>query len=220
MKAAIRANTDGAASLDVKLIQLVRLIRDCEILKMSKRAGNVVTVRDVVDEVGKDVVRFVMLTRKNDAPLDFDFAKVTEQSKDNPVFYVQYAHARSNSVFRQAKEAMPDLDLTLDSLARADFNTLTDQGELSLIKKLTTWPRVIESAAETHEPHRIAYYLYDIAADFHAHWNRGREEPELRFVRNDDRTVTTARLALVKATATVIASGLILFGVEPAEEMR
>lgn len=220
MKAALTALSEGSASLDVKLIQLVRLIRDGEIVKMSKRAGNVVTVRDVVDEVGKDVVRFVMLTRKNDAPLDFDFAKVTEQSKDNPVFYVQYAHARSHSVFRQAKEAMPDLDLTADSLAGADFNTLTDQGELSLIKKLTTWPRVIESAAETHEPHRIAYYLYDIAADFHAHWNRGREEPELRFVRNDDRTVTTARLALVKATATVIASGLILFGVEPAEEMR
>ena len=220
MKAAISAITDGAATLDVKVIQLVRLIRDGEVVKMSKRAGNVVTVRDVVDEVGKDVVRFVMLTRKNDAPLDFDFAKVTEQSKDNPVFYVQYAHARSNSVFRQAKEAMPDLDLTADSLAHADFSTLTDQGELSLIKKLTTWPRIIESAAETHEPHRIAYYLYDIAADFHAHWNRGREEPELRFVRSDDRTVTTARLALVKAIATVIASGLILFGVEPAEEMR
>jgi len=220
MAAAVSAITEGAATLDVKVIQLVRLIRDGEVVKMSKRAGNVVTVRDVVEEVGKDVVRFVMLTRKNDAPLDFDFQKVTEQSKDNPVFYVQYAHARSNSVFRQAREAMPDLDLGDQALVNAPFNTLTDQGELSLIKRLTEWPRVIESAAETHEPHRIAYYLYDIAADFHAHWNRGRDAPELRFVRDDDPALTLARLALVKAVATVIASGLILFGVEPAEEMR
>ena len=216
MKAAVDAITRGAATLDVKVVQLVRLIRDGTVVKMSKRAGDVVTVR----EVGKDVVRFVMLTRRNDAPLDFDFARVTEQSKDNPVFYVQYAHARSHSVFRQAKAVLPDLDTGEASLVNANFATLTNEGELSLIKKLTMWPRVIESAAETHEPHRIAYYLYDIAADFHAHWNRGRDEPELRFVRPDDLPLTLARLALVKAVATVIASGLVLFGVTPAEEMR
>lgn len=220
MKAAVDAITLGRATLDVKVVQLVRLIRDGAAVKMSKRAGDVVTVRDVVDEVGKDVVRFVMLTRRNDAPLDFDFARVTEQSKDNPVFYVQYAHARSCSVFRQTREVLPDLDTGHVSLANADYTTLTNGGELSLIKKLTMWPRVIESAAETHEPHRIAYYLYDVAADFHAHWNRGRDEPELRFVRPDDLPLTLARLALVKAVAAVIASGLVLFGVEPAEEMR
>jgi len=220
MKAAVDAITRGGAALDVKVVQLVRLIRDGAVVKMSKRAGDVVTVRDVVDEVGKDVVRFVMLTRRNDAPLDFDFVKVTEQSKDNPVFYVQYAHARSCSVFRQVGEILPDLDTGRASLVNADCSTLTNEGELSLIKKLTMWPRVIESAAETHEPHRIAYYLYDVAADFHAHWNRGRDDPDLRFVRPDDLPLTLARLALVKAVATVIASGLILFGVEPAEEMR
>ncbi len=220
MKAAVAAVTEGSATLDVKVIQLVRLIRDGKVIKMSKRAGNVVTVRDVVDEVGKDVVRFAMLTRKNDAPLDFDFQKVTEQSKDNPVFYVQYAHARSHSVFRQARAAMPNLNLSERVLTGARFDTLTDQGELSLIKKLSEWPRVIEGAAKTHEPHRIAYYLYDLAADFHVHWNRGREEPDLRFVRGDDHPLTVARLAMVKAVATVIASGLVLFGVKPAEEMR
>ena len=220
MKAAVDAITRGGAVLDVKVVQLVRLIRDGAVVKMSKRAGDVVTVRDVVDEVGKDVVRFVMLTRRNDAPLDFDFARVTEQSKDNPVFYVQYAHARSHSVFRQAKDVLPDLDTGPASLVNADFSTLTNEGELSLIKKLTTWPRVIENAAETHEPHRIAFYLYDIAADFHAHWNRGRDEPDLRFIRPDDLSLTLARLALVKAVATVVASGLVLFGVAPAEEMR
>ncbi|MCY4239869.1 MAG: arginine--tRNA ligase [Rhodospirillaceae bacterium] len=220
MKAAVAAVTEGSATLDVKVIQLVRLIRDGEVIKMSKRAGNVVTVREVVDEVGKDVVRFAMLTRKNDAPLDFDFQKVTEQSKDNPVFYVQYAHARSHSVFRQAREAIPNLNLSERALIGARFDTLTDQGELSLMKKLSEWPRVIEGAAKTHEPHRIAYYLYDLASEFHVHWNRGREEPDLRFVRDDDHSLTLARLAMVKAVATVIASGLILFGVEPAEEMR
>ena len=220
MKAAVAAITDGAATLDVKVVQLVRLIRAGRAVRMSKRAGDVVTVRDVVDEVGRDVVRFVMLTRRNDAPLDFDFARVTEQSKDNPVFYVQYAHARACSVFRQAHELMPELDLDDAALAEADATTLTDENELSLIKKLARWPRVIESAAETHEPHRIAYYLYDVAADFHIHWNRGRDEPGLRFLQADNRPLTLARLALVKAVATVIASGLILFGVEPAEEMR
>lgn len=220
MKAAVDAGTRGGAKLEVKLIQLVRLIRDGAVVKMSKRAGDVVTVREVVDEVGRDVVRFVMLTRRNDAPLDFDFARVTEQSKDNPVFYVQYAHARSCSVFRQAKESLPDLDTGQASLIKADCTILTNEGELSLIKKLTMWPGVIESAAEIHEPHRIAYYLHDLAADFHAHWNRGRDEPELRFVQPENLPQTLARLALVKAVATVIASGLILFGVEPAEEMR
>ncbi|MEQ8697147.1 MAG: arginine--tRNA ligase [Bauldia litoralis] len=220
MQAAVKAVTGGEAALDVKICQLVNLTNRGEPVKMSKRAGTVVTVRDVVEEVGRDVVRFIMLTRKNDAPLDFDFAKVTEQSKDNPVFYVQYAHARSHSVFRQAGEALPELDLSEAALASAPVDRLTDKGELSLIKRLAGWPRIIESAAEAHEPHRIAFYLYDIAADFHAHWNRGREDPRLRFVAEDDAELTLARLALVRAVGTVVASGLEIFGVEPVEEMR
>ncbi len=220
MQAAVKAVTEGQGELDVKICQLVNLSNRGEPVKMSKRAGTVVTIRDVVDEVGKDVVRFIMLTRKNDAPLDFDFAKVTEQSKDNPVFYVQYAHARSHSVFRQAREALPDLDLSDSALASAPVDRLTDKGELSLIKRLAGWPRIIESAAEAHEPHRIAFYLYDIAADFHAHWNRGREDPRLRFVAEDDAGLTHARLALVRAVGVVVASGLEIFGVEPVEEMR
>jgi arginyl-tRNA synthetase len=220
LQAAVKAVTEGQGELDVKICQLVNLLNRGEPVKMSKRAGTVVTVRDVVDEVGKDVVRFIMLTRKNDAPLDFDFAKVTEQSKDNPVFYVQYAHARSHSVFRQAREALPDLDLSNSALASAPVDRLTDKGELSLIKRLAGWPRIIESAAEAHEPHRIAFYLYDIAAEFHAHWNRGREDPRLRFVAEDDADLTHARLALVRAVGVVVASGLEIFGVEPVEEMR
>lgn len=220
VQAALRAVTDGQADLDVKLCQLVHLFNKGEPVRMSKRAGNVVTVRDVLDEVGKDVTRFIMLTRKNDAPLDFDYAKVTEQSKDNPVFYVQYAHARSCSVFRQAKEALPDVDLDDKALRKAELARLTDEGELGLIKKLAGWPKVVESAAEAHEPHRLAFYLNEIAADFHGHWNRGRDHPELRFIVDDDPELTLARLALVRGMAAIVASGLRIMGVEPAEEMR
>ena len=203
----------------VRLCQLVNLFDRGQPVKMSKRAGTVVTAREVVDEVGKDVVRFMMLTRKNDAALDFDYAKVKEQSKDNPVFYVQYAHARCRSVFRQAAETMPDLDVFDANLAKSALERLTDSGEMRLIKTLAAWPRAIEGAAEAHEPHRIAFYLADLAADFHGHWNRGKEDAQLRFVREDDRGLTLARLALVRAVGHVIASGLRIFGVEPVEEM-
>jgi arginyl-tRNA synthetase len=215
MQAAVKAITGGEGALDVKICQLVRLLRDGRQVKMSKRAGTFVTLREVVEEVGKDVVRFIMLTRKNDAPLDFDLAKVTEQSRDNPVFYVQYAHARSRSVLRNAVAEFPGLDSVVPDLHR-----LTDSGELALIKLMAGWPRVVESAAEAHEPHRIAFYLYDLAAAFHGLWNKGKEEASLRFLLADDPALTAARLALIKAMALTIASGLGIFGVEPVEEMR
>ena len=220
MSAAVDAITGKKANLDVKICQLVHLLDRGEPVKMSKRAGNVVTIREVIDQVGKDVVRFIMLTRKNDAPLDFDFAKVTEQSRDNPVFYVQYAHARVHSVFRQAAETMPDLDLGNESLLSANLDLLTDPGELALIKTIAGWPRIVESAAEAHEPHRLAFYLYDVAAEFHAHWNRGKDDAGLRFVVEGDKTLTLSRLAMIRALALVIASGLKVFGVTPVEEMR
>ena len=220
MKAAVDATTEGNAELDVKICQLVNLLDHGEQVKMSKRAGTVVPVSEVVNGVGKDIIRFIMLTRKNDAPLDFDFAKVTEQSKDNPVFYVQYCHARTCSVIRQAKEVFPDQNFEDSILANIQCDLLTDEGELGLIKRIVTWPRIIESAAETHEPHRLAFYLYDTAADFHAYWNKGRENPDLRFVIEGELELTMARLALVRAVATVIASGLRVIGVEPVEEMR
>jgi arginyl-tRNA synthetase len=215
LQAAVKAITGGEGALDVKICQLVRLLRDGQPVKMSKRAGTFVTLREVVEEVGKDVVRFIMLTRKNDAPLDFDLVKVTEQSRDNPVFYVQYAHARSRSVLRNAAADFPGLESVAPDLGR-----LTDSGELALIKMMAGWPRVVESAAEAHEPHRIAFYLYDLAAAFHGLWNRGKEEASLRFLVADDRALTAARLALIKAMALTIASGLEIFGVEPVEEMR
>ncbi len=220
MKAAVTAISGGAATLDVKLCQLVRLSRRGTPVKMSKRAGAFVTLREVIDEVGKDVVRFIMLTRKNDAPLDFDLARVTEQSRDNPVFYVQYAHARTRSVARNAAEQVSGLDLEPEALAGADLGRLTDDAELALIKLLASWPRQVESAAEAHEPHRLAFYLLDLAAAFHGLWNKGNDEPRLRFIVADDRGLTRARLALVRAVGLVIASGLEIFGVEPVEEMR
>lgn len=220
MQAAVKALSDGKAVLDVKLCQLVKLYRGGEPYKMSKRAGSFVTLRDVVDEVGKDVVRFIMLTRKNDAPLDFDFAKVMEQSRDNPVFYVQYAHARVMSVMRKAAEAFPAADFSDHALAAADLSMLTDAGEVALIKAMLNWPRVVEAAALAHEPHRIAFYLYDVASEFHAHWNRGNDNPALRFIIDSDVAVTRARLALIRALACVIASGLTVLGVEPVDEMH
>ena len=219
MQAAVRAITDGAAALDVKLCQLVNLFDKGQPVRMSKRAGTFVTLREVVDEVGKDVFRFIMLTRRNDQALDFDFAKVTEQSKDNPVFYVQYAHARAASVMRHAAQQFPDDDMSDTALSEAALDRLSDPSEIALIRHLAGWPRLVEAAAEAHEPHRIAFYLQEIAAQFHVLWNKGKGEATLRFILASDRELTRARLALVRGVATVIASGLAVFGVEPAQEM-
>jgi arginyl-tRNA synthetase len=220
VQAAVTALTGGKGRLDVRLCQLVALLKDGEPYKMSKRSGNFVTLREVIDEVGKDVVRFIMLTRKNDAQLDFDLVKVFEQSKDNPVFYVQYAHARAHSVLRKAKEMFPQADLAPDSLAQGPLDRLTDPAEIALIRQLAAWPRLIEGAAEAEEPHRIAFYLYDLAASFHGLWTMGKDDAALRFLVETDPALSLARAALVQALALVIASGLAVFGVEPKEEMR
>ena len=220
VQAVTRALTDGQGALDVKLCQMVNLLKDGAPVKMSKRAGTFVTLREVIDEVGRDVVRFIMLTRKNDAQLDFDLARVTEQSRDNPVFYVQYAHARVCSVMRHAAETFAPEELSAKALAKAPLERLTDAGELGLIKAMAGWPRLVESAAEAHEPHRVAFYLYDLAAQFHALWNKGKDDAALRFLISGDRGLTTARLALIQGVAYVIASGLDVFGVTPVEEMR
>jgi arginyl-tRNA synthetase len=220
MQSAVKAISDGKASLDVKLCQLVNLLDNGEPVKMSKRAGNFVTARDVVDRVGKDVVRFIMLTRRNDMTLDFDFAKVTEQSRDNPVFYVQYAHARAASVLRKAVDEYPGIDLTPSALAAVDLAGLTDPAELSLLRLIAGWPRLIESAADAHEPHRVAYYLSNLAAEFHGLWNKGKDEATLRFIQADEAELTLARLALVAGLKVTIAAGLAVLGVEPAEEMH
>jgi arginyl-tRNA synthetase len=222
MQAAVRALSDGAATLDVKLCQLVRLFDRGEPVRMSKRAGVFVTLREVVDEVGKDVFRFIMLTRKNDQTLDFDFAKVTEQSKDNPVFYVQYAHARAASVMRHAAARFPELAAARQAdavLAATPLDRLTDPLELALIRHLAAWPRLVEAAAEAHEPHRVAFYLQELAALFHSLWTKGKDEATLRFILDSDPTLSLARLALVRGVAIVIASGLAIFGVEPVKEM-
>ena len=220
MQSAVKAVSHGEAELDVKLCQLVKLFRGGQPVKMSKRAGEFVTLRDVVDEVGRDVVRFIMLTRKNDAPLDFDFEKVTEQSKDNPVFYVQYAHARAHSVFRNAAEVFPDIGYPIASPGIAGLQALSDPFEMAIIKNLAAFPRAVETAALAHEPHRLAFYLYELASAFHALWNRGKDLPQLRFINAEDRVSTMARLTMVQAVALVISSGLGMLGVEPLEEMR
>ena len=220
MKAALAALTGGKADLDIKLCQLVRLFRGGEPVKMSKRAGTFVTLRNVVDEVGAGPVRFMMLYRKNDAPLEFDLAKVTEQSRDNPVFYVQYAHARASSVLRNVRDVFPDLDLGGGALAQSDLDRLTDPAEVALIRKIAQFPGLVESAAKTHEPHRIAFYLYDIAGEFHGLWNRGKDSPQLRFIYETDRELTRARVALVVATKQVLASGLGILGVTAMHEMH
>ncbi|WP_299875049.1 arginine--tRNA ligase [uncultured Sulfitobacter sp.] len=218
MKAAVSALSDGKVPLDIKLAQLVKLYKNGEPFKMSKRAGTFVTLRDVVDQVGPDVTRFVMLTRKNDAMLDFDFDKVMEQSRENPVFYVQYAHARVASVLRKAADAgIPADEATLKA---ADLSLLDHEAELGLLKKLAEWPRLVETAARTNEPHRVAFYLYELAGDFHGLWNRGNEEPQLRFLQEDDPATSAAKIALARATAIVIAAGLGILGVTPAQEMR
>ncbi len=220
MKAAVTALTDGRGSLDVRICQLVKLSRGGTPVKMSKRAGTFVTLREVLDEVGKDVVRFIMLTRKNDAPLDFDLEKVLEQSRDNPVFYVHYAHARACSVMRHAAADFPNIAQDPEVLAQCQLHLLTDSDELSLIKAMAGWPRLLESAAEAYEPHRVAFYLYELASAFHALWNKGNDDASLRFLQPGQPELTAARLALVRGLAFVIASGLSVFGVEPVEELR
>ncbi len=220
MQAAVAALTEGTATLDIKICQLVRLFRGGEPVKMSKRAGTFVTLREVVDEVGAGPVRFMMLYRKNDAPLDFDFAKVTEQSRDNPVFYVQYAHARASSVLRNVREAFPDLDLEEGALAESDLGLLKDEAEIALIRRIAQFPRLVEAAAQAHEPHRIGFYLYDLAGDFHGLWNRGKDLPQLRFIYESDRELTRARVALVAATKRVLASGLGILGVHAMHELH
>jgi arginyl-tRNA synthetase len=224
MQAAIKAVTSDEAALDVKVVQLVKLLRNGEPVKMSKRSGDFVTLREVVDEVGSDAVRFMMLFRKNDAVLDFDLAKVLEQSRENPVFYVQYGHARGHSVFRNAREVVPDLPgeegARAAFLADAVIERLTDPGELDLLRRLALYPRAVEAAAVAHEPHRIAFYLYDLASEFHALWTRGRDLPYLRFIINNDAEVTKARLALVQGVVSVLAWGLAILGVQAPDEMR
>ena len=220
VKAALKALTGGEGRLDVQLCQMVRVLNNGEPVKMSKRAGTFVTLRDLIDEVGKDVVRFIMLTRKNDAPLDFDYAKATEKSRENPVFYVQYAHARGCSVLRHAAEMFPDADLTDAGLAKADLSALNDPDEIGVLRTLASWPRTVEAAALSHEPHRLAFYMYELASQFHALWNKGNDAAELRFLQPENEGISCARLALVRGVGVVIASGLTVFGVEPVEEMR
>ncbi|HZH27102.1 MAG TPA: arginine--tRNA ligase [Azospirillaceae bacterium] len=220
MQAATKAVTGGQGELDVKLCQLVHLMQNGQPVKMSKRAGTFVTMSDVMDAVGKDVLRFIMLTRRNDQALDFDLAKVTEQSKENPVFYVQYAHARCQSVLRHAAERMGADAVSPEALAGAPLDRLDEPEEMELVKIMAGWPRLVEGAAEAHEAHRVAFYLHDLAAAFHALWNRGKDDASLRFLVDEDAGLTHARLALVKAVALVIASGLRVMGVEPVEELR
>jgi len=226
MKAAVSAVSGGAASLDVKIVQLVKLLRAGAPIKMSKRSGDFVTLREVVDEVGVDAVRFMMLYRKNDAPLDFDLAKVIEQSRDNPVFYVQYGHARGQSIFRNARDVIPTLPeadrerrQVLSRAARLD-DALDDSAELALMRRIAFYPRLVEAAAMSHEPHRIAFYLYELASDFHALWTKGKDTPHLRFIIQNDPELTLARLALVQGVVTVLASGLAVLGVGAPDEMR
>lgn len=212
--------TGGNADLDIKVVNLVKLFKNGEPYKMSKRAGTFVTLRDVVDEVGSDAVRFMMLYRKELEQLDFDFAKVTEQSKDNPVFYVQYAHARAASVLRNAREMFSGLDTTREGIASADLTLLTDPGELDLIRRCAHYPSLIAGAARAHEPHRLAFYLYDLASAFHSHWTRGNDLPQLRVIQQDDRALTAARCALVASLQLVLSSGLAVLGVGAPEAMR
>ena len=217
MKAAVSALSNGKVPLDIKLCQLVKLYQNGEPYKMSKRAGNFVMLRDLVEQVGPDVTRFVMLTRKNDAALDFDFQKVLEQSRENPVFYVQYAHARIKSVIRKAEEL--NIDIAERALSEANLSSLTHASELSLIKKIAEWPRLVEVAARLYEPHRVAFYLFDLSSQLHAHWSKGSDDQSLRFLHTDDLTITQSKIALARAVSIVISSGLAILGVEPAEKM-
>ena len=214
MKAAVAALTDDRVSLDVVLTQIVHVVKDGQPVRMSKRAGSYITLADLIDEVGRDAVRFTMLTRKADAQMEFDLDAVVAQSRDNPVFYVQYAHARTRSVLRAAG------DPSLAELAAAPLESLADPAEMALIRRMATWPRVVEAAAVAREPHRVAFFLNDLAGDFHLLWNRGRDDSTLRFIRSDEPVATRARLALVAATGAVLRSGLAVMGVTPVEELR
>jgi len=218
--AAIEALTDGKAEFDVKVCQLVRLYRGGVPVKMSKRAGTFVTLREVVNEVGSDPVRFMMLYRKNEAPLDFDFKAVTENAKENPVFYVQYGHARVCSALAKAEATFPGITEDLANSDKIAWDKLDDEGEFGLMRRLAVFPRMIEAAAQAHEPHRIAFYLYELAGDLHSQYNRGKDQPQLRFIRDDDRDLTVARLALVQAVGAVLHTGLSLLGVHAPQEMR
>ena len=218
MKAAVTAMSSGQTSLDIKLIQLVRLFKNGEPFKMSKRAGTFVTLRELVEQVGPDATRFVMLARKNDASLDFDFDKVLEQTKENPIFYVQYAHARICSVMRKAT----DLGMAVDdnTLAGSDLNSISDSSELSLAAKVAEFPRLVEIAARSNEPHRIAFYLYELASEFHSLWNKGNDHPRLRFLQQDDPATSCSKIVLIRCTAVVISTGLGILGITPVQEMR
>ena len=218
MKAAVSALSDGKTPLDIKLTQLVKLYKNGEPFKMSKRAGTFVTLRDVVEQVGADVTRFVMLTRKNDANLDFDFDKVLEQSRENPVFYVQYAIARVNSVLRRAAEAGIVVDDAV--LQTADLSKLSHEAEIGVARKIAEWPRLVEIAARTNEPHRVAFYLYELASDLHGLWNKGNDETSLRFIQEDDPATSQSKIALARAVSVVISAGLAILGVKPVDEMR
>jgi arginyl-tRNA synthetase len=220
IKAVVAALSDGKADFAVLVCQLVKVLRAGVPVLMSKRAGNFILLRDVVDEVGRDPVRFMMVMRKNDAPLDFDLAKVVEQSKDNPVFYVQYAHARAASLFRNAQEIFPELTKESAAVREADLSPLTDAGELDLIKRLAFFPRLVAGAAQAEEPHRLAFYLYDLSSALHGQWTRGNDSPHLRFIQAKDGLATAARLALIAATQQVIFLGLTILGVEAPEAMR
>jgi arginyl-tRNA synthetase len=219
IQAAVKAVSGNKASADVRFCQLVKLLRNGEPVKMSKRSGDLVTLADVVDEVGPDATRFMLLFRRNDAPLDFDFALVKEQTRDNPVFYVQYAHARTASVFRNAIRDLPDLDLSPEALRRADLSLISTPEELELVRMLGAWPRQVAAAARAHEPHRLAFFLHELAASFHAFWAKGKENPGLRFVNQQEPTLTLARLALVESVRQVIANGLSLLGVSAPQEL-
>lgn len=218
LQAVAKALSNGEVQLTVRLCQLVNLFRAGEPFKMSKRAGTFVTLRDVVDEVGSDVVRFMMLYRKNEAPLDFDFQKVTEQSRENPVFYVQYAHARICSVFRNAEKELEN-DLSAKPIDTEKLSVLEDEAELAVIRRMAEYPRILEAAALAHEPHRVAFYLYELAADFHSLWNKGKDKPNLRFILHSSLEVTHARLALLRAVRYILGNGLRILGVTPVKEM-
>jgi arginyl-tRNA synthetase len=220
MKAAVRAVASHGEELDILLCQIVHVLRGGEPVRMSKRAGSFVTLRDLIDEVGRDAVRFTMLTRKSDAQMEFDLDLAVSHTRENPVFYVQYAHARCRSVLRLAAEQMGAAAVSAQSLAAAELGSLTAEAELNVIRRLVQWPRLVEAAALAHEPHRIAFFLYDLAADFNMLWNRGNDDAALRFLQEDRPAETLARLALVSAVAIVIRSGLAVLGVTPVEELR
>lgn len=220
MRPAIAAISDGSAKLDVLFCQMVKVFNNGEAVKLSKRSGNIITLREMVEEVGADSVRFTILTRSFDSQFEFDFAKTKEQSRDNPVFYIQYAHARCYSVFRKAAELFPKADISVNTLSNLDLSLLTSEDDIALIRFLCNWPKMVEAAAQTREPHRISFYLYDLAALFHSFWNKGKDDAQLRFIIEDNLPLTMARLALLKGITTVIASGLAVIGVKPLEEMR